>query len=218
MSHATPPARLTWTERDREVVESLTLRVRIISPDQAARTWWPTTATGPRLARRRLDALGAAGFLRRMTVHTHPELDLTGPVVDWRPGDPSPAFGSVAYRLQKRWTQPIVQRAVYAATPRAARLFGGRAPGLKRPSQATHDLHVTTVYLKALAERPAVAAEWVSEDILAPLRRGEKLPDALVVRFGKPTLVVEFGGAYDAERVERVHRDCADRRLPYELW
>lgn len=218
MSHATPPSSVNWTERDRELVETLTLRVRLISPDQAARTWWTSTATGPRLARRRLDSLAAAGFLRRMVVHAHPELELVRPIAVWSPGEPAPAFGGIAYRLQKRWKQPIVQSVVFVATPRAARLFGGRAPGLKRPLQATHDLHMTTVYLKVLAERPGVAAEWMSEDILAPMRRGEKLPDALVVRFGKPALVVEFGGAYDAERVERVHKDCVQRHLPYELW
>ena len=33
-----------------------------------------------------------------------------------------------------------------------------------------------------------------------------------------PRLVLEFGGAYDAARVERFHEDCAERRLPYQLW
>lgn len=213
----TRPA-IEFTNRDRGILVALTFRVRMITPAQAARAWWPSSRTGIEQARRRLSALGAAGFVRRVALLSHPELDLRRPTVVWAPGQTAPAFASVAYRLQKRWAMPIEPCSAFVATRRAANDFGGRAPGLKRPLQATHDLHVTTVYVRCVLDRPELVEEWLSEDILAPSRRGEKLPDAEIVRGDRTLLVVEFGGAYDAARVERVHRDCVERRVPYELW
>jgi hypothetical protein len=74
------------------------------------------------------------------------------------------------------------------------------------------------MYLLFLRDRPELASGWRSEDVLASTRRNQKLPDAIVMDGDRPQLVVEFGGAYDPGRVEKVHADCATRRLPYELW
>jgi len=30
--------------------------------------------------------------------------------------------------------------------------------------------------------------------------------------------VIEFGGAYSAERVRDFHEDCVQHNLPYQLW
>ncbi|MBK8183290.1 MAG: hypothetical protein IPK63_10530 [Candidatus Competibacteraceae bacterium] len=102
---------------------------------------------------------------------------------------------------------------------KAARYFGGYGGKLRRPLQATHDLHVAQIYLRFLKTDPVRAALWVSEDRFAPERRREKLPDAVIQdAAGTIALVIEFGGAYDAKHVERVHLDCVTRSLPYELW
>ena len=85
--------------------------------------------------------------------------------------------------------------------------------------QATHDLHVVQIYLRLWQADPGLAALWVSEERFAPERRREKLPDAVLRdTAGNLILVIEFGGAYDAKHVERVHLDCVTRSLPYELW
>jgi hypothetical protein len=66
---------------------------------------------------------------------------------------------------------------------------------------------------------PQWAAAWRGEDLLAHTRRGEKLPDAFIVtETDQVAWVVEFGGGYDAQRVEAFHLDCAERQLPYQLW
>jgi hypothetical protein len=64
------------------------------------------------------------------------------------------------------------------------------------------------------------ADNWIGEDILAPHRRGEKLPDAVLADGpgARPRLVLEFGGAYDATRVRHFHQSCLDEQLPYQLW
>src|SRR5262245_41287594 len=61
---------------------------------------------------------------------------------------------------------------------------------------ARHDLHVTTIYLHMLRNRPADAEAWISEDLLAPSRRHQKLPDAMLqFADGRPSVVIEFAGS-----------------------
>ena len=56
--------------------------------------------------------------------------------------------------------------------------------------------------------------------MLAPHRRGQKLPDAVIARGAelRPELVLEFGGAYDKARLVDFHADSEERKLPYEIW
>jgi len=73
--------------------------------------------------------------------------------------------------------------------------------------------------LQLCNDNPQRAAAWRGEDLMADTRRGEKLPDAFIVNArGEVSSVVEFGGAYDAERICAFHEDCVNRTLPYELW
>jgi hypothetical protein len=142
-------------------------------------------------------------------------------VVRWSPGEPDPDAGAVAWQLQSRWTEGPRITGVYLATTQATRLFGGKACGyLKREYQATHDLGVSQMYLDLHRRSPELAAAWIGEDILAPYRRRQKLPDAVVATSpeAQPTVVLEFGGAYDKPRVQSFHEDCRDRGHAYELW
>ena len=92
-------------------------------------------------------------------------------------------------------------------------------PVILAPSQATHDIHLGALYLKLMKDAPTIAAGWIGEEILAPTREHQKLPDAILHdREGRPRLVIEFGGAYPADRLQAFHEDCAERALPYELW
>jgi hypothetical protein len=203
------------TDRDREILLTLTQKVRLLSLAQIARTWWPSAS--PAAARNRLAALPS--LVARLKLNAHPELTLDGPLFTWRPGEPVPRFGALSYQLKKRWNQAPEPTTVYIATEKAARYFGGFGGKLRRPLQATHDLHMAQVYLQLLARDPAKAGLWVSEERFAPERRREKLPDAVLRdAAGHIVLVIEFGGAYDARHVERVHLDCVTRSLPYELW
>ncbi len=204
--------------RDRELIVALTHRVRFLTAGQVARAWWPNTVH-TEAAERRLRELRRAGYLRQTIVHARPELPLDEPVFRWTPGAPPPRFAAVSHALRRRWRDPVQPTAVVLAARAAAARFGGAGGRLKRALQATHDLHVAAVYLRVLLERPEIAEGWASEDLIAPSRRGQKLPDAIIHDpTSRPLLVIEFGGEYDAERVERVHADCARRGLPYELW
>ena len=106
------------------------------------------------------------------------------------------------------------------ATERLAQHYGGRRSGeLKHPLQATHDLGVAQIWLQLQATATAWADAWRGEDILAHTRRGEKCPDAFIVNEQQEVFcVIEFGGAYSAQRVREFHEDCVERNLPYQLW
>ena len=206
---------MPMTDRDREILLTLTHRVRLLSLRQIARTWWPTASVDA--ARQRLATMPT--LLSRLKLNAHPELDLTAPLLTWHPGDPEPRFGSLSYQLRKRWTQAPEPTTVYVATDTAARYLGGFGGRLRRPLQATHDLHVSQLYLRLLKQDPERAALWVSEEHFAAERRREKLPDAVLRdAAGQIRMVIEFGGAYDTHHVKRVHLDCVARALPYELW
>ena|ERR1051326_870460 len=206
------------TCRDKGIILSLT-RILLATASQISRTWWVISRSPYTCAYYRLEALVHAGFLVRVQVRTHPELILDRPVWSWTPGNPTPPFGRLSYQLRTRWTEPPRPTTVYVASESAARRYAGAGGLLPRPLQVRHDLHVAAIYLRLLRDRPEEAANWVSESVLAPLRRGQKLPDAEIHdAHGRPIKVIEFGGSYSPERLQKVHADCERRQLPYELW
>lgn len=207
--------------RDDDILRTLALRLRLLSLVQIAAVWWGPTERGLVGARRRLAALVAAGLLRRLRLQLRPLPALDGPTLAWRPGDPEPDCDAASWRLQSRWKESARTTTVYIATKHGSNQFGGRQRGaLRRAFQATHDLGVSAVYLRLRASNEEDVGDWIGEDLLAPHRRGEILPDAVLADGpeARPRLVVEFGGAYAAERVRRFHAYCRDERLPYQLW
>ena len=152
-------------------------------------------------------------------------LPLEDALFRWKPGEEKPDYDKLSYQLQSRWTsRPGSTEArsvtVYFASHRAAHLLGGEAVGrIKNPGQVTHDLHLTELYLKFLREAPLLASAWAGEELIAPSRVHQKLPDAMLLDSKRiPRLVVEFGGAYPPDRVKAFHEDCEMRGLPYEIW
>jgi hypothetical protein len=208
------------TPREREIITALSSKIRMLSFEDIVRRWWPPSKSAPTNARRRLSELIDDRLLARDRAFARPRLPLTEPVFRWKPGEEAPAFGELSWKLQSRWTEEPREVTVYLATRRAAAIFGGKADGrIKNPSQTTHDIHLGALYLKLCQEAPTIAAGWIGEGVLASTRERQKLPDAILHdREGRPRLVIEFGGAYPADRLQAFHEDCARRGLPYELW
>jgi hypothetical protein len=209
---------LNLKQRDREILLALAQKVRLMALRQVADHWWDGELAN---TRRRLKALAGAGLVRRVTVSARTLPPIEKPVVTWQPGQSAPPYGKVSYRLQERWARRAVRpTAAYTVTDRAAQLFGGRGGGeLKHSLQATHDLGVAAVWLCLHCQAPAWAEAWRGEDQLAHTRVGEKLPDAFIVSdTDEVAWAIEFGGSYDAPRVQDFHEDCARRDLPYQIW
>lgn len=212
-----PFSRLVLTDRDLALLETLSLKVRLLDVAQAA-AWWGESRSAPSAARQRLRALEAAGYVERAYVLAHPLLEMSAPVFTWTPGQSPPDMAALAEYLQRRWTLAPVSRAVYTVTRRTAHLFGGVGGPPEHRSQATHDLHVTAVYLYLLKMAPQRAADWINADLFPPPEK-QKHPDAFLRDTkGTPYLFLEFGGAYDVTHLEKLHCTCVARQLDYELW
>lgn len=203
------------TSRDEDLLLGLTGRFRLITTQLVANLWNSSAV----YVRRRLGKLEAAGLVFSTRVLAHPLLDLEAPLVRWRPGEPEPNLGRVSHRLKARWTESQKLTTVYLPTKRTAHLHGGVGGRFDYPLQATHDLHVTALYVRLAAEDPERAAWWRGEEALRLGRKRGKICDALIVDSReRPTLAIEFGGSYRVDRVRAFHRVMNNRRLPYEIW
>ena len=184
---------------------------------QIARSSWGEKLLAEPSGLSRLRRLERTGWVKRLQMPSHPELELRAPVYTWRPSCPAPNYGAVSYALKKRWRLPLQTAGVVVATEKAGKLFGGAAGRVQNSSQVTHDLHVSALFLRFRGVL-LQGEDWIGEDRIAK-EPGKKHPDALIVdRGGRPRLFVEFGGSYAAERVEKLHRHCSMLVLPYELW
>lgn len=205
--------------RDHEILVTLTHRIRVLTLNQAARTWWGGTADPLANARRGLAKLARGGLLSASTALARPELTLTEPAATWTPGSHAPSFDALAYQLHSRWTQALRPTRFFVATRPAANALGGFGGPLAHPLHLSHDLHISTVYLRIRQSEPDTASNWISERHLAQFRRHQKLPDAGLGHSPESLLsVIEFGNGYDAGRLRAFHADCAERSLAYQIW
>jgi hypothetical protein len=210
----------TWTTRDREIVETLAAKVRVLSLAQVARGWWNPSQRREEHARTRLRLLRRAGLLDEYRVNLHPPLELRGPAFRWSPGDGDPDAEAVARQLQARWTEAARPTTVYTASPLAANLFGCTGGELPDLTHRDHDLLLGEVFVTYLLSEPDIARRrWIGEATRPKAGFRIKDPDAFLVDDAGNTLrVVESGGKYDAERVTTFHEHCVENRLTYELW
>lgn len=215
-----PPAKSALTDRDVEILECLTLRVRVFTLAQLGRTWWAHTKNPAENAKRRIAQLERLGLLESFSVFAHPELPLRVPAVVWFPGTATPDFGAVSYQLKSRWTEEHRTVEVVGATKRAGDQFGGSGGRRPKRSESTHDIHFATVFLLFRSRYPDKQNDWVSEaeiDKRRPKRKGQKLPDGILAGEGKPH-AVEFGGAYPKQKLADFHHWCAAEGISYEVW
>ncbi|MFT4556160.1 MAG: hypothetical protein ACI92S_001500 [Planctomycetaceae bacterium] len=215
---ATRTTTIALTQRDTELLEALTLRIRVLSIDQISRTWWPDSATAE-TANRRVRQLVDAGYLSRVSLMAHPETPVHEAVCVWTQDDVVPDFGAVAWRLNSRWLEPLINTDCVIATRFAGRFFGGYGGRKPRRAETTHDLHLSAVFLQMRTNQPRRSASWSSEEERKKAAgHGEKLPDA-IVSDGKCKTAIELGGkSYDREKLEGFHKFCVEQNLSYEIW
>ena len=208
---------LQLRQRDEVLLEALALRVRVLGQRQAADAFWSSHVAN---ARRRLQQLANAGMLSRAIVPAQPLPELIQPIIRWQPGQPMPDANQVAFQLQNRWRfRSLRPTVVYFPTEKTILQFGGRVRSQNKTTQITHDLGVTATWIRYFQQSHRMTSVWVGEEVLAPTRINQKLPDAaLVNQHGEPTLLIEFGGSYAAARVAAFHDDATFRQLPYHLW
>lgn len=211
---------LVLTERDREIINLLVCRVRVLSVTQIATTFWPSAAEGEALAERRIAEMVGMGLLERQIVMTQPVTPLIEPLVTWQSGLPPPDFQSVVSRFAGRWTTPVESIPAVIGTQQAGTEFGGVGGRWPRLSETNHDLHLASIFLRMREELPTRANTWKSEGVIVAEgnRHRQKLPDALV-RDGRFTTAIECcGSSYDKPKLEAFHIYCEKKGFGYELW
>ena len=209
-------ANIELQPRDRAILIALTRRVRVLTLTQIGRVWWPEAVHPERNAANRMTALERAGLVEVCTLMAHPEIPLRRPLATWQPGLPAPDLTKLAKSLSRRWPESdTATRCVIATSEAGVRFagYGGRPP---RDSEATHDIHLASVYLKMVAELPTRARSWVPEAAL-PKGQGVKVPDA-IVQDGLYETAVEFGGQYAEPKLAAFHGYCCQQDLGYEVW
>jgi hypothetical protein len=213
------------TKRDLEILDALTRRIRVLSLDQIARTWWQDAGNRNRVAENRLRELAGENLLHLERAPAHPELTLEAPVTVWTTNDPEPEWGAVSYKLQTRWRSHPETTLCVSASKTAVNRFGGHGGRPPRSVERTHDIHMAQVYLIYREKYPELLAHWVFEEKIKAERRreareatyGQKLPD-VILRSGRDIRVVEFGGAYGKDKLVSFHRYCKEHAFPYEIW
>lgn len=197
-----------------ELIHTLAWNVRVVSAMQLAR-FWSVSLT---VAKRRLRRIRSAGLVECETLAMH-DWQLTAPVVNWKPGAPTPNFSTLAWRLEKRWANLSYQRNVVVwVTQHGVNLVGGFGGRLRQRLQVQHDLGVAAVYFAQPKERQH---DWIGEDFLRRLQMGlpalKSIPDA-AIRTAGIEMLVEFAGKYDKDKLTRFHRNAKKLGVRYEIW
>ncbi len=169
-------------------------------------------------AKRRLDRLVDAGFLKKQTANVRVLQEGLSPVLTWNVGDSTPDFGALSYKLCKRWDDlvPHFENTYFIAPKSLALLAMPKRKGYLT-TQASHDLGVFRMWQWAKQNYPRF--EFVGEDVFAPDRvTGEIVEDAQLLNKGKKVAFMEFGGAYRIERLCEIHQAIASTQIPYILF
>ena len=212
------PSNSFLRDRDQEILHILTTKVPFLSLRQIADAFFASDIAN---AVRRLETLEENGLLvsYRLNARTPPEIG--EPLAEWNPGQDQPKATRIAFQLTKRWLrQGTRMRLCYFAGKKFEAVTGilcGCKP--THLTQASHDLGLAAIYLHFRSERSKDAASWIGEKAYTCFEEKSQRPDAVLMdSSSNPLKVVEYGGVYNAKRLERFQRWCQRRSLPYEIW
>ena len=204
------------SEPSTDLLELLTKKVRLVSTRQVAREFFSHCKHPIAAANRQIERLEKIGILQTERAMCHTVMALAGPVFEFEPGGDIPDFNRVAWQLQSRWKEPLLNTSVAFATKKAMAAFGGVCGGRSpRPGEITHDIHVAEVFFRFSRERPDWADAWVSEDVLRKEGRIGEIPDS-VIHLSDNDVIIDFGGSYSAAKLKRMHGAFCHTR--YQIW
>lgn len=226
------PPRLRLGAREQELLHLLTEKAPVLSLRQIADNFF---AGDKGNAVRSLSRMLTRQLLSSQPLSARTPPAITAPLVVWTPGQNPPSTTRLSYQLGRRWArQGVRTHQCYLIGPRYGALTGISNPSrLRRPLHASHELALADVYLHFRTDRHTDAKYWLAEHAYRQPHSQERLismegspfalvgqkPDALLVdENGVVVKAIELGGVYNAKRLERFHRWCQRRRLPYEIW
>jgi len=206
------------TDRDLDVIETLSCRVPFLSLKQAVHIWWPGCSPG-RTAHRRLKQLVDANWLRLYTINL-PRLPASlVPLSAWSPGMKGPDPRRIAEKSQTRNRHAAIPTAILTASAASAAMMGGASSGAPAPEYRQRGAHLAAVHVLYRQKRPNLARQWAGGGALTRSESRQRTVDVLLRdansrQFG----VIHVAGRWRPAQVERFHDDCRQSDLPYELW
>lgn len=213
--------RFSLTDRELDLIETITRRVRLLSFPQIAAIWWPTIVSREG-CQRRLSNLVQNDWLEHQTILAHPSQPVDMPVLNWSPEMDFAAqkdIANVGHHVRTRWSRPAVPAQVYVASNKAASLFGSTACGFPSREHWNHDLHLAAVYVQYRQRFPDRARQWIGEHALPKAGYRIKDPDAFLVdENGRVVQVIESAGKYSHKQLEQFVKHCYRQRVAFELW
>lgn len=210
------------SEAGRATLRILTRQLRAVTTDQLVQLLANACDADELEARKALRCLSRSGLVtsRRLVVSA-PVLGT--PLYSWRPRQPVPHVGAVAWAASQRLAarRPVPTN-VHWATPRAVRRCGGVGGRLRKPLQLDHDLGVAAALVARADRFPTAMTCWVGEDLyvnLGATARREKVPDAVELgEDGRPVLAIDYISDYPSRRLQEFHDFWSLRRVRYEWW
>ena len=209
---------VAFTERDHDLLETLTHRVAMLTTRHTAALWWPK-AENQRAMLRRLGRLTKCGWIECYIINAHPPLPVIRPLFVWKPGKADPDCERLSQQSRTRWSMAALPTEVWVASSATAATFGSTARRLPPPEHYDHDLRLASVYVHYRTMYPRLAGQWIGEHALPKAGYRIKDPDAFLRnRNGQVLRVVESAGRYSPAQVQSFHEHCVEYDLPYELW
>lgn len=204
-----------WTVRDLEIVESLALRVRVLTVRQMSAIWWRDPDRSRRVIRRCLRRLVLAGLLVRTTINALPVVPTTEPLLQWQPGQPVPDFGHLTRSVSRRSGTASIPTVVYTASRIAGNLFGGIADESPSVDGINHELRLAEVFASRCRE---TQKSWYRNLLPADDRPYLQNGVCVIDSTGALTKIVRSSQRYTVRQTERFHERCTEHALSYELW
>lgn len=174
-------------------------KVRVLTREQIARTWFGHVQGPARSAAVCVRNLDSHDFVRVSSAMLHPEIDVSRPLFSFRPGDEEPDTGRLSWWARRRFTKSPVRTVI--VTPGPGLVLGSLRH--LRSTEILHDTLVASLFLSLVDKDARVFERWSLEDLLAGRFTG-KIPDAVLIT-DHGEVVIEVIGAYSARKVAEIH-------------
>lgn len=206
----------TWNPTQIEILETLGLKVRVLSDEQLA-TGWLSDAAATAEAEKLMQPLCEVGLVERREVYAHPLLEMNKPVVHKRPGDPlltDEQVNQLAQYFSDRWGKEEQRFVCFIATRLGASYVGSHILDPPSHEQFSHDLHVAQLFVNFKQANESEAMRFVvGEGMLPKLGRviaRMKDPDLFVVdEHAQAKQIIEHAGSYPAEHIRDFDVHCS---------
>lgn len=210
-------AEMTLNHSDYQLLRPVVVGVTEFDASFAAEIW----DVSIQAAKRRLRRLERKSVIESRKVLAAKLPRIERPIAVFKPGEVLPDCGSISSRARSRWNSvPVTSIRVYAANTIGRALLGREPVKPPKDVQATHNLGLAETFLMFRRRWPVLTKRcWRGESEYAGERgRFVKVEDAMLVRGGKPLLLVDFIGAYRKDRVKDLIEHADRFQVPIALF